>query len=80
VIAGLRPEHVTIDPAGATHRVDLTEALGGVSYAYLTAPNGEKMIVEERGDVRSKEGDTVGLAFEDMRVYFFDAASEVRLR
>ncbi len=80
VTVGLRPEHVTIDPAGSTHTVDLTEALGGVSYAYLTAATGEKMIVEERGDVRSSEGDTVGLSFEDTRVYFFDTASEARLR
>ncbi len=80
VIAGLRPEHVTIDPNGDTHTVDLTEALGGVSYAYLTAPSGEKLIVEERGDVRSKEGDSVSLSFDDSRVYFFDSQSENRLR
>ena len=28
---GIRPEHLTIDPAGDTHKVELTEALGGVS-------------------------------------------------
>ena len=80
VILGLRPEHVSIDPGGNTHTVDLTEALGGVSYAYLTAPSGEKLIVEERGDTRSKEGDTVSLSFEDKRAYLFDAKSEARIR
>lgn len=80
VIAGLRPEHVTIDSSGETHVVDLTEALGGVSYAHITAPSGEKMIVEERGDARSREGDTVSVAFDDARVFLFDAETENRLR
>ena len=80
VTVGLRPEHVTIDPAGSTHTVDLTEALGGVSYAYLTSSTGEKMIVEERGDERSKEGDTVGLSFDDSRIYLFNTATDARIR
>jgi lactose/L-arabinose transport system ATP-binding protein len=37
---GLRPEHLTLDRSADTHRVDLTEALGGVSYAYLKSPGG----------------------------------------
>ena len=78
---GLRPEHILIDPAGDTHTVDLTEALGGVSYAYLTSiKTGERMIVEERGDERSSEGDTVGVTFEQHRIFVFDAASGARLR
>ena len=80
VTAGIRPEHITIDPAGDTMKVELTEALGGVSYAYLSAPNGDRMIVEERGDERSREGDRVGIRFEPHRVMVFDAASEARLR
>ncbi len=80
VTVGLRPEHVAIDPAGTTHNVDLTEALGGVSYAYLTSATGEKMIVEERGDERSSEGDQIGLTFEEGRIYVFDKATEQRIR
>ena len=72
VTVGLRPEHVEIDLDGDTHQVELTEALGGVSYAYLTCDTGEKMIIEERGDTRSSPGDRVGLRFEQRRVYFFD--------
>jgi lactose/L-arabinose transport system ATP-binding protein len=77
---GIRPEHITIDPAGSTHKVDMTESLGGISYAYLIANTGERIVVEERGDVRSKDGDVVGLSFEDSRSYVFDAASEMRIR
>ncbi|MEM9474341.1 MAG: sn-glycerol-3-phosphate ABC transporter ATP-binding protein UgpC [Pseudomonadota bacterium] len=80
ITLGLRPEHLEIDPAGDTHAVELTEALGGVSYAYLTAPTGEKLIVEERGDYRSKTGARVGLTIDPKRAYFFDANTEARLR
>ncbi|MEL6642983.1 MAG: sn-glycerol-3-phosphate ABC transporter ATP-binding protein UgpC [Pseudomonadota bacterium] len=80
ISVGLRPEHIDIDPAGNTHSIELTEALGGVSYAYLTADTGEKLIVEERGDYRSKTGDRVGLKFDPARAYFFDATTEARLR
>jgi lactose/L-arabinose transport system ATP-binding protein len=80
VSVGLRPEHLTIDPAGDTHSVELTEALGGVSYAYLVSDTGEKLIVEERGDDRSRTGDRVGLSFDPARAFLFDAATEARLR
>ncbi len=80
VIVGLRPEHLTIDPAGDTHRVDLSESLGGVSYVHLLGGADDKIVVEERGDYRSKEGDTVGITPDPAHLYFFDAASGQRIR
>ena len=80
VTVGLRPEHLSIDPAGAGLRVELTESLGGVSFAYLQAPSGERIVVEERGDERITEGATVGLSFEPGRMYLFDKAAELRIR
>ncbi|SLN36579.1 ABC transporter ATP-binding protein [Roseisalinus antarcticus] len=80
VSVGLRPEHLTLDPDGATHTVDLTEALGGVSYAYLIGPQGERVVVEERGDIRSREGETVGLSFDPARIFVFDAETGERIR
>ena len=80
VTIGLRPEHLAIDSSGSGLRVELTESLGGVSYAYLQTSLGERVIVEERGDHRTKEGGTVGLKFEAERMYVFDKASENRVR
>jgi lactose/L-arabinose transport system ATP-binding protein len=78
---GLRPEHLTIDRAGDTHRVDLTEALGGVSYAYLKAEGtGAALIVEERGDDRARPGTTAGVSFDLARAYLFDAKTGLRIR
>ncbi len=76
---GLRPEHLDL-VAGDTHKIELTEALGGVSYAHLRSGTGEKMIVEERGDTRSAEGSTVALGFEDRRAMLFDAKTGARIR
>ena len=80
VIIGLRPEHLIIDTAGTTHSVDLSEALGGVSYAYLMSETGEKIIVEQRGDTHADEGTQVGLTLDLDRAMLFDAATELRLR
>ena len=77
---GLRPEHLTLDPKGRTHRIDMTESLGGVSYAYLKGATGERIVVEERGETRSMEGDRVGLIPDSASARLFDAASEIRIR
>ncbi|MDA8983108.1 sn-glycerol-3-phosphate ABC transporter ATP-binding protein UgpC [Planktomarina temperata] len=77
---GLRPEHLTLDPTGTTHRIEMTESLGGVSYVYLKGTSGEKIVVEERGEIRSTEGDTVGLILDAASARLFDAASETRIR
>ncbi|SLN24522.1 ABC transporter ATP-binding protein [Roseisalinus antarcticus] len=80
IVVGLRPEHLEIDPTGNTHAVEMTERLGGVSYAYITAPTGERMIVEQRGDDSVAEGQTVGLSINPARVYVFDDKTEERIR
>ena len=80
VSLGLRPEHLSIDPGGSTHRVELTEALGGVSYAHLVSPTGERVIVEERGDERAAAGETVGLIHDAKTLKIFDAGSGLRIR
>ena len=80
VSMGIRPEHIEIDRDGDTHTVDLAEALGGVSYAYLLSDSGEKIIVEERGDERSTVGDRVGINFPVDRAMLFDHKTEARIR
>ncbi len=77
---GARPEHITIDPSGDTHKVELVESLGGVSFAYLTGPTGERIVAEERGDNRSVEGATVGIRIDADRIFLFDATTERRIR
>ncbi len=80
VTMGVRPEHIIVEQAGSGLNVELTEALGGVSYTHLSASTGEAIIVEERGDERASEGDTVSISFESHRVMVFDAQTEARIR
>ena len=79
VTLGIRPEHLEITAADALD-VELTEALGGVSYAHLAAGTGEKIIVEERGDERSSIGGRVGISFDPSRAYVFDTGTGQRIR
>ncbi len=71
VTVGLRPQHLTIG-AGDSHRVELTEALGGVSYVHLTAPSGERLIVESHEQVSLAPGAMVGLSFDAKDAMLFD--------
>ena len=80
VSVGLRPEHLSLDSAGEGLDVDLTEALGGVSYAHLVASTGERIVVEERGDARASRGDRVGLALDPGRAMLFDGETGERIR
>ncbi|WP_372571924.1 ABC transporter ATP-binding protein [Ruegeria jejuensis] len=80
ITLGLRPEHIGLDRSGDALSVDLTEALGGVSYSYLTAANGDKLIVEERDDERSAEGSRVSLTLRPERAMIFDSESGARIR
>jgi lactose/L-arabinose transport system ATP-binding protein len=79
VTMGVRPEHLNI-VEGDNLTVELTEALGGVSYAYLRANDGTRLIVEERGDERSNQGDKVNVEFDPSRALMFDAQTEERMR
>ncbi len=80
VTLGIRPEHIEVDRTGETCTVDLTEALGGVSYSYLLTPNGDKLIVEEREDQRSKQGEQIGIVVRPERAMLFDSGTGQRLR
>ena len=73
VIVGLRPQHLRLDMAGATHRVEMTEALGGVSFVHLTAPSGEKLVIEAHDDLTIKPGTMVGVGYDGADAMFFAA-------
>ena len=80
IILGVRPEHIEVDRSADTLAVELTEALGGVSYDYLISDTDEKITVEEHGDERSSEGARVGIKFDPERAMLFDGDTEARIR
>ena len=80
VIVGVRPQHLSL-ATGDSHAVDLVERLGGVSYAYLVAATGDRLVVELDEDDRAPHpGERVGLRVDPRRAMLFDAETERRLR
>ncbi len=75
---GLRPQHLRV-VEGATHRVEMTEALGGVSYIHVSGETGEKLVIEAKGDVTPAIGSRVGISFDPEDALFF-ATDGRRLR
>ena len=80
VTLGIRPQFLTVDLGGSSHRVEMTEALGGISFLHLTAPSGEKLVIEAKGDMVVAPGTQVGIGFDPLNVLAFDAATGARLR
>jgi lactose/L-arabinose transport system ATP-binding protein len=72
VVVGLRPQALRLTP-GATHTVEVVEALGGVTFVHLTSPSGEKLVVEARGDVLPKLGSKTAIDFDAAAALFFAA-------
>jgi lactose/L-arabinose transport system ATP-binding protein len=80
VVVGVRPQHITLVPGGTSHAVYLSEQLGGVSYLYLTAESGERLIVEAREGVPVPADGRIGISFDQASAMVFDAKTEQRLR
>jgi len=80
VTVGLRPQNLSIDPGGQDLEVYITEQLGGVSYVYVDAPSGDRLIVEAKGGESLKPRSKVGLNFDPATAMFFDAKTDARLR
>ena len=80
VVVGVRPQHITLDPSGATHRVELSEQLGGVSYVYLQSESGERLIVEAREGVPVPVEGRIGISYDASKAMLFNAKTEARLR
>jgi lactose/L-arabinose transport system ATP-binding protein len=78
VTVGLRPQDLKIGP-GDMHRVELTEALRGVSYVHRTASAGEKLIVERYDQVSLELGAMVGVTLDARDAMVFDKDT-LRLR
>jgi lactose/L-arabinose transport system ATP-binding protein len=79
VTLGIRPQHLSLTD-GISHRVEMTEALGGVSFLHVSAETGEKLVIETREDPQVRPGDRVGIQFDPAHVMAFDAKTELRLR
>jgi lactose/L-arabinose transport system ATP-binding protein len=80
VVVGVRPQHLDLAP-GDSHRVDITEALGGQTFIHVTGATGEKLVIESREDPKVKPGDRTGISFDPAEALYFAADKDgMRLR
>ncbi|HEX2762249.1 MAG TPA: ABC transporter ATP-binding protein [Allosphingosinicella sp.] len=73
---GLRPESVSVAPAGAATtvaKVQLVERLGERSLVYAHLKDGLQIVAEDEGLSRVKVGETVGLRIDGGAAHLFDA-------
>ena len=81
VSVGLRPQHLRAAADDSSPlKLDITEHLGGVTYDYLSAPTGERVVVESPGDEDFRSGAKLRLDFDAKDALLFDSASGARLR
>ncbi len=79
VTVGIRPEDLTLEPAGPggriEARVEVREPLGNEVLVHWTTPMGE-LLSRVPGQVAPREGDTATLHFAFAKLHFFDPESE----
>jgi multiple sugar transport system ATP-binding protein len=80
LIAGVRPEHLTIGDGELTVRVALVEDLGSDSYIYgHLADDKESNVIVRSGRDHPRHGDTVKVAVDTTQLHMFDADTGLRL-
>ena len=79
LILGLRPQTIEV-VSGDTHTVEMTEALGGVSFIHAASHGQQKLVIETRGDVTFPNGARIGLRADPENTYLFNRTSGHRLR
>ena len=90
---GIRPEHVTLHPAGEgllNARVEMVESLGSDSVVYVTATAtaagatgaapGVSLVAKQNMRSPQRVGDVVGVAFAPSSFHRFDAQGRAAIR
>ena len=77
MIAGIRPEHLTLGD-GFPATIDLVEPIGHESIVYATAGSEKLVAIFDPHDA-PRTGETVSLAIDADRMHLFDAQSEIAL-
>ncbi|MBO6637615.1 MAG: sn-glycerol-3-phosphate ABC transporter ATP-binding protein UgpC [Roseitalea sp.] len=76
VTLGVRPEHFTFRKGTGspiTVDCDVTEQMGEISYIYANTGDGAQIIVEQRHDRSTKDGDRVQTFIPPDKTFLFDA-------
>ncbi len=75
---GARPEHVSLalPGKGITGHLDLIERLGEIGYAHIDLPQGQRFLVEVRGEPKAVKGQQVGVTLDANNLHLFDSSGQ----
>jgi multiple sugar transport system ATP-binding protein len=80
LVAGIRPEHLSIGDGPITVKVALVEDLGSDSYVYGTlADDAESNVIVRAGRQHPRPGEVVKVAADTSYLHLFDAATGLRV-
>jgi multiple sugar transport system ATP-binding protein len=80
LVAGIRPEHLSIGDGEMTVKVALVEDLGSDSYIYgHLADDPQSSIIVRAGRQHPRPGEVIKLAVDTAHLHLFDAASGLRI-
>jgi multiple sugar transport system ATP-binding protein len=77
---GLRPETLTVQPAGRGHvqgRIEVIEALGAETLVYVTTERGNMLVARQSTRTDLHVGDQVGVEIDLAAAHLFDAQGRV---
>jgi lactose/L-arabinose transport system ATP-binding protein len=79
LVVGFRPQDIHVQP-GTTHTVDMTEALGGVSYIHCAHGQEQKLVIETNGTHVERPGAQIAIKVDPKAMFLFDKRTGHRLR
>jgi multiple sugar transport system ATP-binding protein len=80
LVAGIRPEHLSIGDGEMTVKVALVEDLGSDSYVYgHLADDPQSSIIVRAGRQHPRPGEVIKVAVDTAHLHLFDAASGLRI-
>ncbi len=79
LVAGFRPQSLMI-VSGDSHTVDMTEALGGVSYIHCARPDQPKLVIETKGAHVERPDAKISIQPNPAEMFLFDKETGLRLR
>ena len=80
LVAGIRPEHLSIGDGPITVKVALVEDLGSDSYVYGSlADDAESNVIVRAGRQHPRPGEVVKVAADAAQLHLFDAATGLRI-
>ena len=79
LLLGIRPEHLELVPGEKQLKVAVVEKLGNVSFIYAQGADGQRLVIETKGEPDVSAGTDLGVRFDPNNAFLFNPESEGRI-